>query len=67
MSYNEINEENEQNENEDEENEYEENENDESDSKNPVITLAIDIGNGKVEQLKLFSLENTKKIYMIFV
>ena len=61
MSYNEINEENEQNENEDEENEYEENENDESDSKNPVITLAIDIGNGKVEQLKLFSLENTKK------
>ncbi len=61
MSDNEINEENEQNENEDEENEYEENENDESDSKNPVITLAIDIGNGKVEQLKLFSLENTKK------
>ena len=61
MSDNEINEENEQNDNEDEENEYEENENDESDSKNPVITLAIDIGNGKVEQLKLFSLENTKK------
>ena len=51
------------NEKKEEEEEEQENEieNEENDSRIPVMVLSIDVGNGKIEQLKLYSFENTKK------
>ena len=34
---------------------------DDNDLKSPVMILSIDVGNGKVEELKLYSLESPKK------
>ena len=38
-----------------------ENDLDDNDLKSPVMILSIDVGNGKVEELKLYSLESPKK------
>ena len=44
-----------------ENNEYEVEENFENNNDNPVMVLTIDIGNGKIEQFKLYNFENPKK------
>ena len=59
MNVDKVKEINKDRENEEIENDSEENE--EEDSKGPVMILSIDVGNGKVEQLKLYSFESPKK------
>ena len=44
-----------------ENNNYEVEENLENNNDNPVMVLTIDIGNGKIEQFKLYNFENPKK------